>query len=345
MERERFFEVIKKVPKAEIHLHLEDFIAETYATGETVSSLQEFLETVRSRQNSRRVVEDFGIAFKQVVRYMKRNGIVYAEIFFSVPRYLNNGLKYSEIIKYFENKVKNIRHNDHITIKFLADVSRTYGVESANAVLDMVIANPSREVIGIGLGGDERIGPARDYINLFARAKKYGLHTVAHAGEDGTHQSVVDAVELLGAERIGHGIAAANDEATLNLLVSKKIPLEIAPTSNIITGHIVKDMENHPVRKCWDHGVFVTLNTDDPTIFNTSLISEYWHLHNKMGFRLDELLRIIKNGFRASFMSESKKQNFLRLINKNWNRSFRINPKESEQWKNACVTVFQGIEY
>jgi len=342
MERERFFEAIRKVPKAEIHLHLEDFIAEQ---SEKVSSLPEFLVEVRSAQNSRKEIGDFHRTFRRIARYLKTNGIVYAEISFSVPRYLNNGFIYPEMIKYFEAQIERIKREDNITIKLIADVSRTYGVESANHVLDLVIKHKSRDIIGIGLGGDEKLGPAKNFANIFKRARENGLHTVAHAGESDDYQSVLNAIKYLGAQRIGHGIAAAYDAATMELLKTKNIPLEVAPTSNIVTGHIVKTLPEHPIKRLHENGVLVTLNSDDPNLFNTSLTQEYWNLHNAMDFEFEQLYIIIINGFRAAFITDIARRGYIKAANKQWSRMLALEQRiDDKSWQMSCQTLFDRIE-
>lgn len=336
-------EVIREVPKAELHLHLEDFIVEQE---EKFESLQEFIEYFRSAQKSRREVSDFERVFRRLARYMVRNGIVYAEVFFSPGNFvLNHGMSYKELIKFFEKQIKQIKIKDGLLINIIIDVSRSHGIKYAQSVLDLVIKHPCKVVIGIGLGGNEKIGPAKDFAKLFEIARKAGLKTVAHAGESNTYQSVIDTVELLKVSRIGHGISAAYDDSTMKLLEEKNIPLEIQLTSNIVTGHFVKKIEHHPARILWDHGVSITVNTDDPNLFKTSLIYEYWLMHNKLLFSMTDLYCIIINGFRASFLSEGKKQRFIRLVNKKWNRRFLITERmKRESWRDACKKVFNKVE-
>jgi len=343
MDKERFFEAIRKIPKAELHLHLENFVAQK---GESVTSLPEFLVVFRSLQNSLRRIEDFAGVFENIATYMKHNGIVYAEVFFSPSRYLKSGWKYSQMVKFFDAQIKLIKKTDNVTIKLLVDVSRTYGAESADFVLNKVIKYRSPEIIGIGLGGDEKAGPAKEFTEVFKKAKAAGLRVVAHAGEDDGHHSVWDAVVLLEAERIGHGIAAAQCKQTLQLLIDKQIPIEIAPTSNLITGAFVKDYENHPVKKYSTHGAFVTLNTDDPTLFNTSLIREYWKLYSKLNYRPEQLLTIIINGFLASFMEDSKKHAYIRTVKRKWLRE--VVAKEAachNNWKGSYMSAFVKGEH
>ena len=340
MEREQFFEMMRQIPKAEIHLHLEDFLAGAAAREEQINSLFDFVKLFRSVQDSVEIVEDMSIAFKNMVHYMKHSGVVYAEVFFSPGRFLReSGWQYEELVRFFEKFAHGIKKRQGFTVKFLVDISRSHGVEKASSTLDLVIKHRSKYIIGIGLGGDEEVGPARDYVDLFKRAKDAGLRVVAHAGEsDGPH-SIMDAVELLRAERIGHATSAVNDPMTLNMLVAKQIPIEIAPTSNLVTGKYVKRIEEHPIKKFLEKGAFITLNTDDPTLFNTCLVEEYWKLYHKMGYELKHLYFIIVNGFRASFMSEGKKRDYIKQVNKKWIRSVN-----SDTRLYMLGNIFQGRE-
>ena len=140
-----------------------------------------------------------------------------------------------------------IKKEEGRTVKFLIDVSRTYGIENAMKNLDLLLSNPRESIIGIGLGGAESQGPAKDYETVFAKARENGLHSVAHAGEVEGPFSIWDSLRKLQAERIGHGISAIYDDELVKYLAEKKIPLEICPTSNVLTRHYVKALEEHPI--------------------------------------------------------------------------------------------------
>ena len=345
IQQEEFFDILRKLPKAEIHLHLEDFIAGQAAKEEHVESLSTFVTIFRQVQDSIKYIEDLEIAFRNIVRYMKNNGIVYVEVFFSPGRFLRGGWRYQDLVHFIETQVSGIEKQDGLVIKLICDVSRSYGPEIAEEILEQVIAHRSEDIVGIGLGGDEIIGPARDYVKIFETARRHGLKTVAHAGEAADHQSILDAVELLKAERIGHATSAAQDKNTLALLVKKQIPLEIAPTSNLITGKYVKNLKAHPVRKYLESGAFVTLNSDDPTLFNTSLLNEYWNLYCIMDNCFETLYTILRNGFLASFLTGSKKREHIRNLNRKWNRQMVLRERQKTgPWQNMYRVVFEKSE-
>ena len=155
-------------------------------------------------------------------------------------------------------------------------------------------------VVAFGMGGDELSLPTVNFRPAFDFARGEGLHLVCHAGEIGDAENVREAVELLGAERIGHGIAAVSDPSLMEHLKAHDIPLEICITSNLVTG-VVKRLEDHPVRRLFEAGVPITLATDDPAMFACTLTDEYRLAAAKLGFSQAELEAIAENGFRYAF--------------------------------------------
>ncbi len=163
----------------------------------------------------------------------------------------------------------------------------------------LAAARQDRGVVAIGIGGSEERGPAEWFKDVFAFAKSAGLHLTAHAGESGGPESVWEAL-VLGAERIGHGIAAVRDPELLRHLRDRDIPLEISITSNLVTG-VVARLEDHPIRALYDAGVPIVLNTDDPAMFGCTLTDEYRLAARAFGFSERELRGIAENGFRYGF--------------------------------------------
>jgi len=172
-------------------------------------------------------------------------------------------------------------------------------VEPAWEVARLAAARQDRGVVAIGIGGSEERGPADWFAEVFAFAKSAGLHLTAHAGESTGPESVWAALRL-GAERIGHGIAAARDPELLRHLRGHDIPLEISITSNLVTG-VVARLEDHPIRALYDAGVPIVLNTDDPAMFGCTLTDEYRLAARAFGFSETELRGIAANAFRYAF--------------------------------------------
>ncbi len=338
MDKKEFCKLIKKIPKAEIHLHCEGVIShetarcflmredKNYQSINKVknlfkyNNLSEFIQTFLLIQRSYKNLSDFKKVFIDLANYLKRNGIVYSEVYLSPTQFVKSGFIYAEIIKVITEEIRKIRKKSGIVIKLIVDVSRTFGPENAMTNLESIITNLNNSIVGIGLGGDESKGPAKDYKEVFAVAKKHGLHRVAHAGEDVGPESIWDAINYLDIERIGHGITAIQDEKLMGLLADRSIPVEINMTSNLFTKYIVKDIKEHPVKPFYEKGIRITVNTDDPTFFNVELVDEYWNLYNELGFTLDDIKLVVINGFESSFMKKSTKRNYIKKVNKLFNR-------------------------
>jgi adenosine deaminase len=341
MTKKEFYSFLRKIPKSEIHLHAEAVISlklvskmisrqnPVYRSLKEVDALfsydnlKEFIKVFLLIQNSFETRSDFDQLFNNIALYLKKNGIVYSEMFFSPSLFVKNGWKFDDLMEIIIKNINKIYEKNKITIKMIIDISRTFGAENAkNNLLSLLKFKKNTEIIGIGLGGDEKKGPAIQFAEVFKMAKENNLHRVVHAGEDVGPESVWDAIKYLDAERIGHGISSIVDKKLMKYLADKQIPLEICPTSNIFTKKFVKKMEDHPIRTFFENGLFVTCNTDDPTFFKVSLIDEYWNLYSKLGFSLEDIKTLIINGFNASFMTKSQKKEYIKEIADAWEKYF-----------------------
>ena len=340
MDKKEFYDKLKNIPKAEIHLHIEalpsrKFVSKLLSRQDpkykdmanvdevfTYDNLTQFIQAFLLVQGAFKEPEDFAGLMESARDYLIDNGIVYAEMFFAPTAFLKKGWQFEQIMDFFVKKIDEIYEKDHIKIRLLIDVSRTFGAENAQNNLDLVLKYNSDKIIGIGLGGAEIKGPAAEYKDVYANAKKAGLCRVAHAGEDVGPESVWDSIKLLDAQRIGHGISSIQDENLVKYLADNKIPLEICPTSNVFTKKYVQKIEEHPIRPFFDKGVIVTVNTDDPTFFNVNLLDEYWNLYSKLNFTLDEIKQVIINAFEVSFMPEADKAKYIEEVNKAWGKNF-----------------------
>ena len=328
--------IIASLPKAEIHLHLEgvasvntiwqlkqkhNLLFEGISSKEDlynrfkVNTLNEFIDLfINVVQNSFQKEEDILLLIEDARNYLKRNNIVYTEIFFAPSKFVRNGFSFEKIVEILDEGAQKLAREDNLNIRYIMDVSRTFGPENAMRNLDLTIKNKKESIIGIGLGGAENKGPAQEYKEVFEKARAEGLHTVAHAGEDVGPESIWHAIEDLQIERIGHGISAIQDAKLQDLLVKKQIPLEICPKSNLITGRYVKVYKDHPIKAFYDKGINVTLNTDDPTIFGAELVDEYFNLLSENIFSFRELVQILKNTIYATFLSKAEQDSIWKKV-------------------------------
>ncbi|MFW5684846.1 MAG: adenosine deaminase [Spirochaetota bacterium] len=323
---------IASIPKTEIHLHIEacvgsDSYRDLMAKYEIphdeksaaltdfskIGSLKSMLESFWFVQSFFREPDDFEFVVNDVMKYAVRNNIYYAEAFAAPSMVLNRGMvsfddMFNTLVKGFDRAEK----ETGVDVRLIVDVSRSFGPENAQKNLDLTLnflsKHKTRRILGIGLGGQESGHPCRDYEEVFARAREAGLHTVAHAGEEVGPESVWEAVDLLKAERIGHGTSAVQDPKLMKRLAADRIPLEICPTSNVITKKYVPEMAKHPIRRFFDEGMIVTVNTDDPVLFSVELNEEYERVATQVGFSRDELLTLVKNNLMSTFLSDSEKK-------------------------------------
>lgn len=336
MEKAAFYAFLKAIPKAEIHLHIEAVISKasikklshkkngaelTDAELEDLFSyadLNGFIAAFLKVQDMFSEVADFDLVFADLQQYITDNGISYAEVFFAPSAFIKKGFAYGDIMENFSKNIAKIKAETGVDVKVLVDVSRTFGLENAEKNLDMLLAHRIPAVIGIGLGGAESKGPCKDFGPVFERARANGLKTVAHAGEDVDAWSIRDAIDVLHAARIGHGITAIQDETLMERLKNERIPLEVAPTSNVFTKKYVPSFEQHPIRAFFDKGLLVTVNTDDPLFFKVSLLDEYWNLHSKLHFTEDEIKQLVLNSFAATFLSDDEKNAWAEKVEASW---------------------------
>jgi adenosine deaminase len=329
-EANTLHEILLNLKKTEIHLHIEGIVSpdtiwklmqknnlrysgisnkEDIVSKFNIKNLEQFLDLyINIVQSSFKTEDDISLLFQDTGTYLQENNIAYAEIFFAPTKFLKMGLDYGKMMDVLSEGANFLQKNYNAEVKFLVDVSRSFGLENAMNNLNLVLAHKAAPVIGIGLGGSEKNGPAKDFVSVFEKARAAGLHVVAHAGEDMGSESVRDTIDLLHAERIGHGISSVHDEKLMDYLAEKRIPLEVCPTSNIFTQTYATTIENHPVKKLFDKNINVTINSDDPSLFSTSLMNEYMLLFQHQIFSKEEILLLLERNIDATFLSDEKKK-------------------------------------
>jgi len=297
-----------QLPKAELHLHLEGSVdAETLHELDPATPLEElralyhypdfnaFLKTFGAVVTRLARPEDYALVTRRLLERLAAQNVRYAEIIIAAGVVLWKKQEFGPVF----DAIHDAARGSPVEVRWILDAVRQFGVEPAWDVARLAAARQDRGVVAIGIGGSEERGPAEWFKDVFAFAKSAGLHLTAHAGESGGPESVWEAL-VLGAERIGHGIAAVRDPELLRHLRDRDIPLEISITSNLVTG-VVARLEDHPIRALYDAGVPIVLNTDDPAMFGCTLTDEYRLAARAFGFSERELRGIAENGFRYGF--------------------------------------------
>ena len=301
-----------KMGLAELHLHLEGSIQPetlreidpslTLAEIRAETAYADFAGFIRAYvwvNRKLRSPGDYAIAARRLFEYLDSEGIDYAEVTLSAGVVL---WKQQDLAAVFEALACEAARAKP-AIRWILDATRQWGGEAARPVFDFAAERRNQGVVAIGIGGFEAEGPALWFRDLYAQARDRGLHLTCHAGETTTPQSVWDAIAI-GAERIGHGIRSIGDPRLVEYLREHSIPLEISITSNLRTG-AVESLQEHPVKKLFDAGVPVILNTDDPALFGCTLRSEYALAAREFGFTQDQLAQIRENGRRYAFAAHA----------------------------------------
>ena len=314
----------KRIPKVELHLHLEGAIPHK-AMWELIQKyggdpLAPNLETLRKRFEYRdfphfievwswknqflKEYEDFTFIAEQVARDLASQNHCYAEIMFSPSLFKRHGLIPQQLTSAVRVGLDRV---EEIHVLLVADLVRDYGPEREKRTLEELSETRDLGVIGIGIGGSEQTFPPEPFSAVYTRARELGFHTMAHAGEAAGAVSVWGAIRALEVERIGHGTRAAEDPALLEYLVEKRVPIDMCPLSNVKTA-VVPDLSHHPVREFFDRGVLVTINTDDPKMFGNSLAEEFMLLEQVLNFDRHEIRVLTENAVQASWLPEDQKE-------------------------------------
>ena len=324
---------LRKLPKAELHLHLEGTILpETLVelsrrhdaeplTLESARRLYQYENFIGFLMSFKAVTErlhgpeDYELITYNMIRELARQGVVHAEVYisFGIIYYWKN----TDVEPYVEAIERGRLRGEQefgTTILWIIDAVRHFGADEAARVFrraaELRPKYPS--IVGIGIGGDEARGSADLFRELYAEAREAGLRLTAHAGESVGPESIWSAINI-GAERVGHALSAQHDSELIEILAQKQIPLEINVTSNIKTG-CCPGFDQHPLREYFESGLMVTLNSDDPPMFGSDLLGEYVLAQEYYGFTLEQMRELAANSVEASFLPPERKLALLRQV-------------------------------
>lgn len=324
MDLKQLADAIVRIPKVELHVHLEGAtdaetvweMARRNRVGLPAATLDEwkrhyqfknfehFIEVYTTAASTMCTPADWAFMIDRFMANQARQNIVYSEVYVSASHQIGK-LPLNEWM-YALAEGASIAEKQHgVQIRFLVDISR-HMPETQSTVLDCaILGKKTGHVIGLGLGGIETGYPPSLFVETYREAERQGLRLVAHAGETTGPETILDSIDLLQAQRIGHGVRCLDDPQLVSRLRESQIPLEVCPTSNYCLG-VVKPGEPHPIRRMVNEGIFCTINSDDPPMFATSLVEEYGLLF-RQGFSWDELVQLNANAVEASFLPNDHK--------------------------------------
>jgi len=306
------------LPKVELHLHLEGAIPldalwaliEKYGGDPQAPDraalrrrfdyrdFPHFIDTWVWKNGFLRSYEDFAFIAESVARDLAAQHIVHAEVFFSPGDFARHGLgtqRLAEAIRAGLDRVP------QVGVSLVADLVRDFGPVRGGRVLEEVAEVKDQGIVGIGIGGSEHEHPPEPYAAVYARARNLGFRTSAHAGEAAGAQSVWGAIRALEVDRIGHGTRAVEDPDLVNHLARARIPVELCPTSNLRTA-VVPTLADHPARRYFEAGIPISVSSDDPKMFNTSVLDELLALRQHLGFTRPEILTVLRQTIDACWL-------------------------------------------
>jgi adenosine deaminase/aminodeoxyfutalosine deaminase len=259
-----------------------------------------------------RTADDYELITCRLMEQLKAENVLHAEVYVSVGVCLWRKLDFDAIFEGLERGRERGERDFGVSLLWIFDAVRQFGPGAAKEVFELAAQHHDRNVVAVGIGGDERKAPPELFREQYTYARDQGLRLTAHGGEYSGPESVWGALNL-GAERIGHGLTAYQDQELVEELAIRQIPIEICLTSNVRTGCCGK-ISDHPVRRYFDQGLMLTLNTDDPAMFQTSLTREYELAQTEFTFTDEHLRELARNSFEASFLPAEKKVHFLNLL-------------------------------
>jgi adenosine deaminase/aminodeoxyfutalosine deaminase len=320
---------IRQLPKAELHLHLEGAVdpatlvelRERHGDRATLAEVEalyrytdfaSFLMAFKEVSAHLRGPDDYDFITYRLMQRLKEENILHAEVYVAVGVCLFRKQDFAAIFEGLERGRARGARDFGVSLLWIFDATRHFGVEEAQKVFELAVRYLDRHVVGVGIGGDEQKAPPELFRSVFGYAEDNGLRLTAHSGETGPPESIWGALNLH-AERIGHGLTAAQDPDLIEELAQRQIPVELCITSNLRTG-VCKVVAEHPTKNYFDQGVMITLNTDDPALFGTTLSREYQLAQETFGFTDEHLRELARNSFEASFLPAEKKLELLSLF-------------------------------
>jgi len=328
--------LIPRLPKVELHLHLEgsirratleefsrskrwlreriaNWIAERERESYRYQNFQHFLKSFALVALLLERPEDYALVTSKLIDELADQNVKYAEVTLSAGVILWKQQPIEPVFEAICQAEEEGERRRAVRLRWIFDAVRQFGAEHAREVLGWAGRLRSRGVVAFGIGGDEARGPAAQFADVYREARDLGLRVTAHAGETAGPESILAAVEILGAERIGHGLTILRDPRVVDLVRERRIPLEVCPTSNVATG-LLRRFEDHPLKDFLAAGLIVTLNSDDPGLFDTSLERELQLAASSFALSIEQLVALSENAIHAAFLPQAEQDQLVKSL-------------------------------
>ncbi|WP_333859446.1 adenosine deaminase [Clostridium sp.] len=318
---------LKLIPKTDLHCHLDGSLRpETILdiackenipiSKKELANFQEEIKVIGKCTSLKEYLDKFNLPIQimqkeehiyrvtlELLEDALKQNIKYIEIRFAPFNHLKNTLTLDQVINTVITAMNYGRTHLDIMSNLILCILRQEPVEKGIELVNTAKKYVGKGVVAIDLAGNESDFPPEIHKEAFKLAREYGLHRTVHAGETGLSQNIIKSINILGAERIGHGTYAYKDREIVKYLKENKIPLEVCITSNINTSAVTSYQE-HPIKKYLDEDLIITVNTDNTTVSNTTLTEEFNYLIKYQNFNFDNIKKVIKNGIESSFASK-----------------------------------------
>ncbi len=325
-----FADFVRRLPKAELHLHIEGSLepelmfqlaarnritlpfrsVEEIRAAYAFSNLQDFLDIYYQGAGVLQTQDDFRDLALAYFKRLAADGGVHAEIFFDPQTHTDRGIAFSIVIEGLRAGMAEAKETLGVTSSLIMCFLRHLDEDAAMATFEQARPWLGTDIIGVGLDSSEVGFPPSKFAKVFAAAREAGLKLVAHAGEEGPPAYVYEALDVLHVDRIDHGNRALEDEALTKRLADQATTLTVCPLSNLKLC-VVSDLTQHPMRKMLDLGLKATINSDDPAYFGGYLLDNYLATADALNLTRDDMVTLVRNSFTGSFLSDSEKADYL----------------------------------
>ncbi len=325
-------EFIKKVPKTELHLHIEGTLEPDHMfklakknnisipfknikevkEAYNFSNLESFLKIYYEGSKVLIKEEDFFDLTWAYALKCKEDNIVHAEIFFDPQTHVNRGINFAIVINGIYKALQKANKEFGLSFKIIMCFLRHLSEESGFEMLDHAIAHKDK-IFGVGLDSSEIGNPPSKFKKLFKKSIEKGFLTFAHAGEEGPPKYIWDSINLLNVKRIDHGVQCLHDKKLVEKLCKDKTPLTVCPLSNIKL-RVFNELKEHNLKKMLDEKLMVMVNSDDPAYFGGYLNKNLIEIQSALNLSIDDIKTLIVNSFKASFLNEEKKMEWISKV-------------------------------